>query len=319
MAGSYVSDDIGVVLDSRPDYLAPFSLVIATQLPGKDAAHVAAACAAASVPLLIAHAYGLLGYLRLVLPEHAVTEAHPDHALPDLRLLKPPAALRELVATRFADLDSLDSAEYAHVPFVVLLLRAVDTWSAANGGALPTTYAQKKELRAIVASYRRPAMQADQNIDEALAALNTALSVPEPPSAVRAVLRAARERVSRLAREMLSPAVSPAENEATLRARRGQLRFWLMAAAVNAFVDAEGGGLLPAVGAIPDMTADTDSYIALQAVYQQLAAHDLACVAAHAQQIASTESLPADMLAPGALKIFCQNRRDQPEIGPRSA
>ena len=176
VAGSYVSDDIGVVLDSRPDYLAPFSLVIATQLPGKDAAHVAAACAAASVPLLIAHAYGLLGYLRLVLPEHAVTEAHPDHALPDLRLLKPPAALRELVATRFADLDSLDSAEYAHVPFVVLLLRAVDTWSAANGGALPTTYAQKKELRAIVASYRRPAMQADQNIDEALSALNTALS-----------------------------------------------------------------------------------------------------------------------------------------------
>ena len=200
----------------------------------------------------------------------------------------------------------------------MLLLRAVDTWSAANGGALPTTYAQKKELRAIVASYRRPAMQADQNIDEALSALNTALSVPEPPSAVRAVLRAARERVSRLAREMLSPAVSPAENEATLRARRGQLRFWLMAAAVNAFVDAEGCGLLPAVGAIPDMTADTDSYIALQAVYQQLAAHDLACVAAHAQQIASTESLPAEMLAPGALKIFCQNRRDRPEIGPRS-
>lgn len=40
--------------------------------------------------------------------------------------------------------------------------------------------------------------------------------------------------------------------------------FWIIAKAVRNFIDQEGAGLLPVRGAVPDMTADTDRYIALQ-------------------------------------------------------
>ena len=40
--------------------------------------------------------------------------------------------------------------------------------------------------------------------------------------------------------------------------------FWVLAHALKGFVANEGNGLLPLNGAIPDMTASTDNYIALQ-------------------------------------------------------
>ena len=52
----------------------------------------------------------------------------------------------------------------------------------------------------------------------------------------------------------------------------------LSCAALNAFVGVEGIGLLPTVGTVPDMTADTQSYVELQSIYQQQANADLAAV-----------------------------------------
>ena len=42
--------------------------------------------------------------------------------------------------------------------------------------------------------------------------------------------------------------------------------FWTMAKAVPDFVENEGEGCLPLNGSIPDMTAETEKYIALQQV-----------------------------------------------------
>jgi len=42
--------------------------------------------------------------------------------------------------------------------------------------------------------------------------------------------------------------------------------FWVMAKAVRDFVENEGEGLLPLRGSVPDMTAKTDRYVALQQV-----------------------------------------------------
>lgn len=47
--------------------------------------------------------------------------------------------------------------------------------------------------------------------------------------------------------------------------------FWVLVAALNRFMAAEGQGELPLDGAIPDMTATTESYIALQAIYREKA------------------------------------------------
>jgi len=146
VSGAFVAEDIAQVLSSRPDFLHSFGLVIATQLPSRELCEVARICAARSIPLIALHVHGFFGYLRLALPEHVVLESHPAHAMHDLRVLAPPAELRSLVADRFASLAALPDAEFSHVPYVVLLLHAVEEWSAAHAGAHPSTYAQKKEV-----------------------------------------------------------------------------------------------------------------------------------------------------------------------------
>ena len=72
VSGSYVSEDILEVLAARPDFLSGFSLVIATQMPHNALREVSAACAAPKIPLIVVHAYGFLGYLRLDLGDHQV-------------------------------------------------------------------------------------------------------------------------------------------------------------------------------------------------------------------------------------------------------
>lgn len=47
--------------------------------------------------------------------------------------------------------------------------------------------------------------------------------------------------------------------------------FWIIAKAVRDFVDNEGRGLLPLKGTLPDMTADTEKYVALQQMYDDIA------------------------------------------------
>jgi amyloid beta precursor protein binding protein 1 len=212
--------------------------------------------------------------VRSPLASLQVIESHPEHPFPDIRVLYPPAALRQLVDAQYADLGALSNNAFAHTPWALLLIKAVDQWKAANNGALPTAYKQKKEIRSIVEGYRRPGVQADQNVDEALSAINTALNTPKPSSSVAALLAEARAKLSALVAEgqqMAAEGDAGARDGAAAAARKGQLAFWLMAAATERFVANEGGGLLPLVGTIPDMTADTTTYVALQQLYAQQA------------------------------------------------
>ena len=146
---------------------------------------------------------------------------------------------------------------------------------------MPTAYKQKKEVRALVEALRRPKLQADQNIEEALAAVNTALNTPTPRSGVAALLAEARTKLSALVAEGQQATAEGDAAGATLQAnataaRKAQLAFWLMAAATERFVANEGSGQLPLIGSIPDMTADTDTYVVLQQLYSQQAAADVA-------------------------------------------
>ena len=305
VAGKFVDEDISQVLEARPDFLDPFKLVIATQMSAGDLRMVAHKCAERSIPLLVTQCYGLVGTLRVLLNEHYVVESHPEHPFPDLRVLAPPAELVHFVKDRYSNLCELASADYAHIPYVAILLKAVGEWSAANNGQMPSSYQHKKELRSIIEKYRRPGVQADQNINEALTALNTALSLPSPSVSTRAVLESARERVTELAAWIHSHNTS--KDGPDMSVRRKDLSFWLMAAAVNAFVNSEGKGMLPTNGAIPDMTTHTETYVALQQVYQAQAAADLSAVMAHLQHITMQESLSLDLIDHERLKIFCKN------------
>ena len=225
-----------------------------------------------------------------------------------MRLLHPPAALRALVDARYADLSALDNAAFSHTPWAILIIKAVDQWKAANGGALPTAYAQKKEVKAILEGYRRPGLQADQNIDEALTSAATALNVLKPSSDVKALLAEARSRLSALIAESHTPgADGETSSVGHAAARKGQLAFWLMSAGVANFVGGAGDGFLPLVGTIPDMTSDTSTYVSLQQIYAQQAAADMEAVQAAMRDIAAAEGVSADVVSEEELKRFCKN------------
>lgn len=88
---------------------------------------------------------------------------------------------------------------------------------------------------------------------------------------------------------------------------RRSRNFWLLAAALGRFVAQEGNGQLPLFGAIPDMTADTESYVELANLYRAKAAADAAHVHAHAQAIVLAAGLPDDAITLEQTRLFCKN------------
>jgi hypothetical protein len=73
--------------------------------------------------------YGLLGLVRLWSPEHRIVELKPQDSLLDLRVTHPWPALRSFADG--IDLAACDDMTHRHVPYVALLLKALDAWRAA--------------------------------------------------------------------------------------------------------------------------------------------------------------------------------------------
>ena len=81
-----------------------------------------------------ARSYGLIGTSTVTVPELRILNAKSDDAREDLRIGAPFAALREYVDA--LDLTTLGALEFGHVPYLVLLVKAMDAWrrSVAGGG-----------------------------------------------------------------------------------------------------------------------------------------------------------------------------------------
>lgn len=78
------------------------------------------------IPLLIARAYGLIGTVRLQLKEHDIIESRPEADRFDLRIANPFPDLVSYCDT--IDLDALSSIEHSHIPYIVILYKAIQAW-----------------------------------------------------------------------------------------------------------------------------------------------------------------------------------------------
>lgn len=76
--------------------------------------------------------------------------------------------------------------------------------------------------------------------------------------------------------------------------------------AARDFIDNDSNGWLPVPGVIPDMTADTSSYISLQNVYRSQALNDADSVYKRAQQHLQELNLPSDLITDKEVKLFCR-------------
>ncbi|KAK9474739.1 uncharacterized protein V1510DRAFT_447023 [Dipodascopsis tothii] len=171
-------------------------------------------------------------------------------------------------ATELADLDALDEIELAHVPYVLLLLILLDKFRAEHGGP-PKTSADKDAFRALIRKHMRS--PDEENFDEALAA----------------VWRATQETTA-------IDADTPA--------------FWVLVRAVADFVAAEGAGRLPLSGTLPDMKADSSSYVKLINIYRDKARADREAVAAHVDRLLAAVDRPG-LISPEEVESFCKHAR----------
>eukprot|EP01087_Luapelamoeba_hula_P003121 TRINITY_DN12942_c0_g1_i1.p1 TRINITY_DN12942_c0_g1~~TRINITY_DN12942_c0_g1_i1.p1 ORF type:complete len:530 (+),score=100.91 TRINITY_DN12942_c0_g1_i1:84-1673(+) len=279
VSGSAVSEDPVQLINNKVDYFGAFTIVIATELPEAPLLTLAKFLNSKHIPLFVVRSYGFIGYLRIVATEHTIVESHPD-VEEDLRLAEPFPALSAFADS--VDLSKLDSHLHSHVPYVVLLLQHVKQWKAAHDGNLPNTREEKNQFKLAVREGQKE--EGEPNFQEAIA---QAYRISSPTT------------LSYTTRELIA---DPSATNLTAQSPT----FWILAAALKEFTEANNG-LPPVLGSIPDMTADTHSFLALQQVYQQKAQEDIDAVAKSAAAILQRLGRSADEISPEQVKLFCKS------------
>jgi amyloid beta precursor protein binding protein 1 len=280
--GYSVEEDPVTLINTKPEFFESFTVVIATNLPEAPLRKLSTLLYERSIPLIVPRSYGFVGCLRIATPEHSIIETKPDNPPDDLRIFNPFPELQRFVDS--IDLDSLDSTHHSHMPYVVILIKCLQRWRQEHGGKAPETRADKDAFKKMIQAMARN--DRGENFLEAMKAALKAWTPPKIPDDVQEILR----------------------DEKAINITDKSDEFWILAAALREFVDNEGKGDLPLSGTIPDMTADTTGYIALQRIYHEKAAADVAAVAHRVDGILSKIGR-VSIVSPDSVKKFCKNAR----------
>jgi amyloid beta precursor protein binding protein 1 len=300
------------VVQSPVDYITSkngnfqgFTLVIATQLPAPILRQLGKACSNSGVPLLVVRTYGLIGYLRVVLPrcDHPIVQDHKTNDTSDQWIRNP---WPELVQWRDSfDLDAQNTIDHMHTPWPVILHHLLARYQADHGEA-----AFKNLTRATLGEYvlqcsmthRMKLYQAEvaqktaespepEDPRQSLPPLNyveaknrcyKALQAAEVPYELAKVLKDPRASSSYVSSSSGSVGTS-VQNSA---AKDNHATFWIVMQAINRFMANEGRGFLPVTGTVVDLTASSLSYIAMQTKHQEKHVQDIQSVTKHISNIA---------------------------------
>ncbi|XP_030620727.1 NEDD8-activating enzyme E1 regulatory subunit isoform X1 [Chanos chanos] len=287
VSGNFVEESPDKLLDNDPEFFHRFSLVIGVQLPESTCLRLGAVLWSVGVPFLVCRAYGLIGYMRLVVKEHTVIESHPDNALEDLRLDQPFPELKNHIDSY--DLDSMEKKDHSHTPWIIIVAKYLAKWHSEHNYQLPKNYKEKEAFRELIRQgilrNENGALEDEENFDEAIKNVNTALNPTKISSTVEDVFNG--EQCENITSQ------TPA--------------FWVMARAVREFVRNEGRGNLPVRGTIPDMIADSEKFIKLQNVYREKAMQDASVVSKHVEALLQSVGKPPESISEQDIKLFCKN------------
>lgn len=222
---------------SDPKKLEPFNLIIACDITEDEIVLLSKACKQMNKSLLISVSMGLIGYVRIYKPEHLIIESKPTGKIEgDLRLNKPFPELLEFAKTY--NLEQLSLKLHEHVPFPVLLLKAKDKWMAENGGILPQNF-KEKETFALGLKKMAKDYNVEENFQEAF-----------------------RNAPLCFTQDMLTEDQHQIFDNPKCVDKKCQEKFWILAGALLNFYKKYGE--IPLSGKIPDVTADTTSYLTMQ-------------------------------------------------------
>ncbi|XP_026193339.1 NEDD8-activating enzyme E1 regulatory subunit [Cyclospora cayetanensis] len=211
------------------------------------------------VPVVFIGSLGFFGWVRLWAGEYCLVDTKPESSPVDLRIANPFAQLLEFASS--FDLDSMADSEHCHVPFIVILIKAVcslrgltprEAATAAAEGTLDKvfTFPVESDVRQKIKDtvLRMQRSHDEANFEEALANVYRAVGPVRPSEEVVQI--------------MMTASSLPAPSNT----------FWGLCRALHKFFMSEKA--LPVRRLTMDMTADTSSYVALQRVYAQKALED---------------------------------------------
>lgn len=269
--GEYVDENVDQLIDAQPEFFKNFDVIVATAVSERTIVRLSNLLWDQHIPLIVCRTVGFYGVARLQVKEHCVVESHPDSRQSDLRLEHPFEALKKHMS---------ETEVTSKVPWLVVMYKALEEWVERHGG-YPANYKEKSQLRELI----RAKMSADEeNFEEAIKAVNSSFGGGYPSSTVKEIL----------------------QDDFCININKESNAFWILSRALRDFVENEGGGLLPLPGVLPDMTADTASYINLQNVYRSQSVHDAEIVYRRARQLLKELNKPNDLITEKDVRLFCR-------------
>ncbi|KAJ7108524.1 hypothetical protein C8R44DRAFT_884599 [Mycena epipterygia] len=238
------------ILDTNPGYFASYTLVIAHNLEPKLLERLSTLLwADDTLPtLVVVNSAGFLGEFFIQFHEHTIIDSHSETA-PSLRIDKAFPALYEYATS--LDFASMDPTDHTHVPYVVILVRALADWKAAHDDKPPQNAAEKKLFKEAVQAMK--IKFDEENFDEAEAQAYRCWTETRVPSDIAALFQDPQLST-------LSPASPP---------------FFHLLDALRQFT-LQPPHTLPLSSTLPDMKANTSSYIHLQKLYKMRAEEEKA-------------------------------------------
>lgn len=281
--GHFRTDHVSQVLKSDPTYFLKFSLVIASNVP--EAVLRELAFQLTLTPLVVVRVCGLIAEVRLQYPELEVVESHVEKDLVDLRIANPFPDLEEFVQTY--DLDEItDSMEFAHIPFVVLLVKGAQRWRKDHAGLMPITASDKAAFRKSI----------EPIVPVKLLPLNV----------VEAQKEAHRAFAAKAIPEELEELLCSAET-LTLSSSSSEFRILLRAVVDFRNLPENPSRLLPLGGQVPDMTASSVSFVKLQQAYRKKSVEDRLQLLALADKVLLQLGRSAGSISAETLDVFVKN------------
>lgn len=280
--GDYIDDFPDHVMLHTQDFFNNFNVIIATALPEKVLMPLSKQLWSANIPLLVCRSVGFLGYVRLQIKEHTVTETHPDNEAPDLQLDRPWPSLIENLEQ--VDVSNLGTKERSHVPALTILYHYLQQFKSENGGLLPKTHAEKDKLRKMIRNSLPSENDIlEENYEQAVKFVNVCVNCTFVPNHIQKIL----------------------DDELCINLTFESSPFWVMCAALREMVQSEGA--LPIRGSLPDMAADTASFISLQQLYMRQAHSQAESLYRRAMQISRSLGQSPDAISEAEAKLFCKH------------
>ncbi|KAJ9125424.1 hypothetical protein QFC22_000385 [Naganishia vaughanmartiniae] len=209
----------------------------------------------------------------------SVVDTHPD-STHTLRLDRPFRELKDFALG--LDMDAMDSMEHSHIPYVILLVRALEKFKA--GANAEVTYDNMDAFKETLSTERRALDE--ENFEEAESQAFRVASKTEIPENIKALFASSQcENVSSSSRN-----------------------FWLLVHALNQYTALpQSENLLPISASLPDMKASTTDYVHLQNLYKNKANEDLRAFEDCVKATLSSVGLDEDAIDDEEVTNFVKN------------